>query len=84
MYPLFGDVECEYVDHLLDIFSPFFFGKQFHYPLYAEKARIGPEDAAGPVSNSREEYPNRGWPTLRFHYGPIFLIYFFIPLSTEA
>jgi hypothetical protein len=30
----------------------FFFGKQFHYPLYAEKARIGPEAAAGPVSNS--------------------------------
>ena len=48
----------------------FFFGKQFHYPLYAEKARIGPEAAAGPVSNSREEYPNRCWPTLRFHYGP--------------
>jgi hypothetical protein len=22
------------------------------------------------VSNSREEYPNRCWPTLRFHYGP--------------
>ena len=48
----------------------FFFGKQFHYPLHEEKARIGPEAAAGPVSNSREEYPNRCWPTLRFHYGP--------------
>ncbi len=26
-----------------------FFGKQFHYPLHGEKARIGPEAAAGPV-----------------------------------
>ncbi len=30
----------------------FFFGKQFHYPLHEEKARIGPEAAAGPVGNS--------------------------------
>ena len=33
----------------------FFFGKQFHYPLHGEKARIGREAAAGPVSNSGEE-----------------------------
>jgi hypothetical protein len=31
----------------------FFFGKQFHYSLHGEKARIGPEAAAGPVSNSK-------------------------------
>ena len=48
----------------------FFFGKQFHYPLHGEKTRIGPEAAAGPVSNSREEHPNRCWPTLRFQSGP--------------
>jgi hypothetical protein len=31
-----------------------FFGKQFpsHYPLFAEKTRIGPEAAEGPESNS--------------------------------
>jgi hypothetical protein len=28
------------------------------------------EAAAGPVSNSREEYPHRCWPTLRFRSGP--------------
>ena len=33
----------------------FFFGKQFHYPLHGEKARIGREAAARPVSNSGEE-----------------------------
>jgi hypothetical protein len=33
----------------------FFFGKQLQYPLQ-EKARFGPEAAAGPESNSREEY----------------------------
>ncbi len=34
------------------------------------KTHFVPEAAAGPVSNSREEHPNRCWPTLRFHYGP--------------
>jgi hypothetical protein len=50
--------------------SAFVSREQFHYSLYAEKTRFGPEAAAGPVSNSREEYPNRCWATLRFHYGP--------------
>jgi hypothetical protein len=34
-----------------------------------EKTHFGPEAAAGPVSNSREEHPSRCWPTLRFHSG---------------
>ena len=33
----------------------FFFGKQFHYPLHGEKTRIGPEAAAGPVSDRTRE-----------------------------
>jgi hypothetical protein len=37
-----------------------------------EKTRFGPKAAARPVRNSREEYPNRRWPTqaLRFQSGP--------------
>ena len=36
----------------------FFFGKQFHYPLHGEKARFGPEAAAGPVrDNIRPNWP---------------------------
>ena len=56
-------------EYQLDCFF-FSFGKQFHYPLHGEKTRIGPEAAAGPVSNSRGEYPNRCWPALWFHGGP--------------
>ena len=38
----------------LPLARAFFFGKQFHSPLHGEKARIGPEAAAGPVSNSKD------------------------------